>query len=65
MLEYDEPLSDFAFDFNLRRYTMAMGGTAGAAAAAGRRRLLVDPTAVGRCNLIPIQIRVESAWLQR
>jgi len=43
---------------------MTMGGTAGAAAA-GRRRLLVDPTAVGRCKSIPVEIRVESAWLQR
>jgi len=51
-LTYDEALSNFAFNFNLRRYTMRIVAaiTAAAAAEAGRRRL-------NRC------IPCESAWI--
>ena len=51
-LQYDEPLSNFAFDFNLRRYTKAAAQAAteqlapaqiGATAEAGWDKLHADP----------------------
>ena len=51
-LKHDTPLSNFAFTFNLRRYTEAAGTGGGAktamemAASSGHARL------VGRCRMI-------------
>jgi len=56
-LKYDEPPSNFAFIFGLRRYCQAV-----------LNPLLVSASQVheaGCCNLQPIETRVESAWSQR
>jgi hypothetical protein len=45
-LKYDELLSNIAFKFNLRRYTMGHGALADTLAAA-----LPAPAKVGRCRL--------------
>jgi len=54
-LQYDEPLSNFAFNFNLRRYAKAMavlikkcGAAVDFETSGGRTALLA---AVGRCRL--------------
>jgi hypothetical protein len=54
-LQYDETLSNFAFKFNLRRYTPATP-----AAPVGRNFVGNE---VGRCKLKP-NPRVETAWFQ-
>ena len=53
--EYDEPLSNFAFSFNLRRYTAVSGADATDAAALAPSFLSnmghVHHHMVGRCRL--------------
>jgi hypothetical protein len=46
-LECDEPLSDFAFKFNVRRYMME---TARAAGPRGAKSLRAGAIMVGRCR---------------
>jgi hypothetical protein len=53
-LQYDEPLLDFAFNFNLSRYREVGRELAASARAAA--------AAVGCCNFKVSESRVESAW---
>ena len=49
-LQYDEPLSDLAFNFNVRRYTLACCGETS------------EEREAGRCTLTVSKARVESAF---
>jgi hypothetical protein len=49
----DEPLSNFAFTFDLRRYTMAVHGAAVVAFKAPGLAVHNYPLQVGRCRFTP------------
>ena len=60
-LKYDGPLSNFAFNFNLRRYTQVVLGPGGVldnsdggyAVGWGQDATLYDAAKVGRCRVTP------------
>jgi hypothetical protein len=64
-LNYDEPLSNFAFKFNMRPYTMAALGAAGAAcrAHAARQALLIRIAASGRAAHTSLMLATSSSTL--
>ena len=61
-LGYDEPLSNFAFILNLRRYT---AGCMVEELRAKGDQALRQYSVVGRCRLKRVDPSVESAWFQR
>jgi hypothetical protein len=47
-LRYETPLSNFAFEFTVRRYNLVIA-----------EAVSVSATKVGRCRLTPVNVRVE------
>jgi hypothetical protein len=56
-LKYDEPLSTFAFNYNLRRYS----GVSIHVCTPGMVNTNLAQFMVGRCRLNPVKARFESA----
>jgi hypothetical protein len=56
-LKCDEPLSNAAFNFNVRRYTTASAGQ-------GEVTVGAMPM-VGRCRLKRVETDIERTWFQR
>jgi hypothetical protein len=61
-LKYDESLASFAFNVNLRRYTLESAALFRRLAAAASTH---NPRLVGWCKLKGLKTHVESAWFQR
>jgi len=60
---YDGTASKFAFNAKLRRYATATEATDALAAASAESAAAVETYVVGRCKLIPVETRIESAWI--